>query len=75
MVELCGFREDGYLFQPLFTRERGDMGNHSEPKGLQAVGSLSQKEKLIAEGILDEYEKAMEDFRRLEDQGVDSGRR
>lgn len=75
MVELCGFREDGYLFQTLFIRERGDMRNHSEPKGLQAVGSLSQKDKLIAEGILDEYEKAMEDFRRLEDQGVDSGRR
>ena len=75
IVELCGFQEDSYLFQPLFIRKADYRKNRYESEGLQAAGNLSQKEKLIAEGILDDYEKAMEAFRRVENDRMDSGRR
>ena len=75
ILELCGFQEDSYLFQPLFIRKADNGKNRYGPDGLQAAGNLSQKEKLIAEGILDDYEKAMEAFRRLESNRMGSGRR
>ena len=40
---------------------------------LLALGELSDRHKLLAEGMLDDYEEAMEAYRRMENSGSHSG--
>ena len=81
MTELTGFGDHDYLMNPLFQRgasaERSVSGERFSDLlgqgGLRAVGELSDRHKLFSEGILDEYEEAMEAFRRMESDNGCSG--
>ena len=70
IVELSGFTDDSYIFNSLFKRDEPEMKEKkSGSNRLRSVGSLFHKGKLRSEGILDDYEKAMEAFRRLDNKG------
>ena len=75
ITELIGLQDGEYRMNPLFRMEYA--GVHKDPirpeemmtpdYRLRSVGMLSCKQKLVSEGLSDEYAIATETYRRMED--------